>query len=50
MAKLIGASALSVYKWEAGTTHPRQQQVAAIAAIRGLGKREAAERLKKPEK
>ena len=47
MAKLIGASAQSVYKWELEKAHPRKQQIAAIAALRGLGKREAEERLKK---
>ncbi|MES2634831.1 MAG: helix-turn-helix domain-containing protein [Pseudomonadota bacterium] len=44
-AKLIGVSALSVYKWESGKTRPRDKQIAAIATVRGLGKREAAQRL-----
>lgn len=44
-AKLIGVSLLSIYNWEQGKTQPRQQQVAALAAIRGLGKREAEQRL-----
>lgn len=42
---LIGASALSVYKWEKGEVRPRDKHVQAIAAIRMLGKREAAARL-----
>ena len=44
-ARLIDVSPLSVYNWEQGKTQPRQQQVAALAAIRGLGKREAEQRL-----
>lgn len=44
-AKLIGVSALSVYKWESGKTRPRDKQIAAIASVRGLGKREATQRL-----
>lgn len=47
MAKLIGASAQSIYKWESETARPRKQQIAAIAAIRGLGKKEAVARLEK---
>lgn len=46
-AKLLGVSALSVYKWEKGETRPRRAQLEAIAAARGLGKREAAARLEK---
>ena len=42
---LVGASGQSVYNWEAGTTRPRQKLVPAIAALRNLGKREAAARL-----
>ncbi|MCG2593021.1 helix-turn-helix domain-containing protein [Ramlibacter sp. XY19] len=44
-AKLIGVSGLSVYKWENGQTRPRRAQLEAIAAVRGIGKREAQERL-----
>ena len=39
MGTLIGVSAQTIYHWEAGKTRPRQSQLAAIAAIRGLGKR-----------
>lgn len=46
-AKLLGVSSLSVYKWESGKTRPRRAQLEAIAAARGLGKREAAARLEK---
>lgn len=44
-ALLIDVSPLSIYNWEQGKTQPRKQQVAALAAIRGLGKREAEQRL-----
>lgn len=42
---LVGASGQSIYKWEDGSVRPRAKQVEAIAAIRGIGKREAATRL-----
>jgi DNA-binding transcriptional regulator YiaG len=42
---LIGASSLSVYKWEQGEVRPRQRYLAAIAQIRTIGKKEAAARL-----
>lgn len=42
---LVGASGQSVYNWEAGKAVPREAQQAALAAVRGLGKREAASRL-----
>ena len=45
MAKLLGVSALSVYKWESGKTRPRARQLEAIAGLRRLGKREAMARL-----
>jgi DNA-binding transcriptional regulator YiaG len=44
-AKLLGVSSLSVYKWESGKTRPRRAQLEAIAATRGLGKREIQARL-----
>ena len=43
--QLAGVSAQSIYNWEAGKTVPRQAQVQALAALRGMGKREAAKRL-----
>jgi len=43
--KLIGVSANSVYAWEGGTTAPRKEQVAKIAALRAVGKRDAAQML-----
>lgn len=43
--KLIGASSLSVYNWEAGKATPRKEKLAGWAAIRKLGKREVLKRL-----
>ncbi len=45
MAKLLGASALSVYKWESGKVHPRAAQLERIAAVLRLRKRAAAAQL-----
>lgn len=45
MGTLVGVTAQSVYKWEDGKARPRASQLQAIAALRGLGKREAAARL-----
>lgn len=45
MARLLGVSAQSVYHWESGKSKPRAGQLAAIAQVRKLGKREAAARL-----
>lgn len=42
---LIGASGLSVYQWEAGKSRPRDRFIAALAALRKMGRREAAARL-----
>jgi DNA-binding transcriptional regulator YiaG len=39
MGALIGVSAQTVYNWEAEKSRPRQSQLAAIAAVRKLGKR-----------
>ena len=43
--RLVGASVQSVYNWEAGKATPRASQRAAIAAVKGIGKREAVARL-----
>ena len=43
--KLIGVSGLSIYNWEQGKARPRESSIAALMSIRGIGKREAAERL-----
>lgn len=42
---LLDVSAQTVYNWEAETTRPREKQIVAIAALRGLGKRQANARL-----
>ena len=42
---LVGASGQSIYKWEDGRAHPRAKHLPAIAALRTLGKKEAAARL-----
>ncbi len=49
MGALLGVTAQSVYKWEDGKARPRSAQLQAIAAIRKLGKREAAQRLSQME-
>ena len=45
MGVLLGVSAQTIYSWEAGKSRPRQQQMAAIGAVRGMGKREAGAKL-----
>ena len=47
--QLVGASGQSIYKWETGKAVPRAAQQAALAAIRGIGKREAGKRLAEME-
>ena len=42
---LVGSSAQSVYNWEDGKTRPQARHMAAIFALRGLGRREARKRL-----
>jgi len=48
MGTLLDVSAQSIYHWETGKTKPRQSQLAAIAAVRKMGKREAMAQLAKP--
>jgi DNA-binding transcriptional regulator YiaG len=43
--RLVGVAGLTVYHWEGGKSRPRQQQLAKLAAVRGIGKREALKRL-----
>ena len=43
--KLMGVSGLTIYHWEAGKSKPRRSQLARIVAMRGIGKREALQRL-----
>ena len=49
-AELLGVSKLSIYNWESGRSRPREKHLAAIVALRGLGKREAQKRLELLEK
>ncbi|MBC5781601.1 helix-turn-helix domain-containing protein [Ramlibacter sp. USB13] len=49
-AALLGVSGQSVYKWEHGESRPRAKQLEAIAALRKIGKREAAARLEQSAK
>ena len=44
-AKLVGVSAMTIYNWEAGKSRPRNEQLAALVAVRKLGKREALQKL-----
>ncbi len=43
--KLIGVADQTIYNWEQEASRPRKQQVARIASLRQLGKREALARL-----
>jgi DNA-binding transcriptional regulator YiaG len=45
LARLLGVSEQSVYNWETKKATPRKEQLAAIIALRGVGKREVQERL-----
>ncbi len=44
-AKLIGVSPQTVYHWEQGKSRPRRAQLAALVAVRSMGRREALQRL-----
>ena len=48
-AKLVGVTPLTIRHWEAGTARPRKAQLAALVAVRGIGKREALKRLAEAE-
>jgi DNA-binding transcriptional regulator YiaG len=43
---LVGASGQSIYNWEDGKARPRAKHLQALAALRGMGKKEAAARLR----
>ena len=45
MGQLVGASTLSIYKWESGKVNPRAAQMEKILAVRKIGKREAVKRV-----
>ena len=42
---LVGASGQSIYNWEDGKARPRAKHLSALAALRTMGKKEAAARL-----
>jgi DNA-binding transcriptional regulator YiaG len=48
--RLVGVSAQSIYNWEGGQTRPRDEQVARLAQLRSIGKREAGQRLEQTAK
>ncbi len=43
--RLVGVSPLTIYAWEQGKSRPRRAQLAALVAVRGIGKREAVKQL-----
>lgn len=43
--RLVGVSSVTVYSWESGKSKPSAQRLAAWAEVRGIGKREARQRL-----
>lgn len=43
--KLVGVSGLTVYNWEQGKVRPRQGRLAALVAVRQMGRREALAKL-----
>jgi DNA-binding XRE family transcriptional regulator len=45
MGQLVGVSGQTIYHWEKGLSRPRNSQMAEIAAVRKLGKREVSARL-----
>lgn len=46
-ALLVGTTQQSIFSWESGKTQPRAKFLPAIAALRGIGKRDVSERLAK---
>ena len=42
---VVGVTGQTVYNWEQGKSKPRDEQLAALVAVRELGKREAVNRL-----
>ena len=44
-AKLVGVSMVTIYNWEQGKSRPRKEQLAALAAVRGIGQSEAMAKL-----
>jgi predicted transcriptional regulator len=46
-AKLAGVSAQSIYNWERGDARPRAAQIATLASLRSINKREALARIER---
>jgi DNA-binding transcriptional regulator YiaG len=44
--RLLGVSAQTIYNWEHEVARPRAEQLSKLAALRGVGKREAGEQLR----
>ncbi len=44
-ASLVGVSSSTIYNWESGSTKPSGKHLAALVSLRGIGKREAKERM-----
>lgn len=44
-ARLVGVSSLTIYNWEHGKSRPREAQMTALVAVRGIGKRAAMAKL-----
>jgi DNA-binding transcriptional regulator YiaG len=47
MSRLVGVSPITILKWEKGAARPRASQLAAISAVRKMGKRAARAQLDK---
>ncbi len=45
-ASLVGVSSSTIYNWESGSTKPSGKHLATLVSLRGIGKREAKERMK----
>jgi DNA-binding transcriptional regulator YiaG len=43
--KLVGVSGITIFNWEHEKARPRKAQLLALAAVRGIGKREALKKL-----
>ena len=43
--RLVGVSGMTIYNWEQGKSRPKEPQLAALVAVRSIGKRDAKARL-----
>jgi DNA-binding transcriptional regulator YiaG len=44
-ARLVGVTGLTIYNWESGKGKPSKAKLAALVAVRGIGRRDALKRL-----